>query len=264
MRVYVKLPYRTTQYSVETEEVQILLKLKHLYGQYCYGEIQKSENNVFITIVKSSAQYWRVNIDNCEHYTENPLQEIKNYIYSSDGIESGIFAMHAGGICVKNKASIFAASTTTGKTTLISYLAESGYKYVSDDCIYINMNNMEIYPCHNPLHLRRGGYDILRKNNIIPNGVVEIEDTYDERIVYMPENLSPDVMGLNKIYFINRNDAENSVRSLDKTTAIQRLLASPIKPYKITFEYLNFLDKLTSRCYDLYYKDMSYVRDLMV
>lgn len=262
--MYVKLPYRTTQYSVETEEVQILLKLKHLYGQHCYEEIQKSENNVFITIVKSSAQYWRVNIDNCEHFTENPLQEIKNYIYNSDKIESGIFAMHAGAVCINNRASVFAAATTTGKTTLIAYLVGSGYKYISDDCVNINMCNMEVYPCHNPLHLRRGGYNILQKYNLILDDLVEIEDTYDERIVYTPKNLSSNVMRLDKIYFISRNDTENFVRPFDKATALQRLITSPIKPYTITLEYLSFLDRLTSYCYELYYTDMKYVREIIV
>lgn len=253
MSITIKLPYHIDSYTVDTNRDDIVKNLRSLYGTYCSDS---ADGSIVISVSKSGDKY-TVNWDNRQFITAEPMSCIHNIIYSTKKITPGIFAMHAGAVCRDGKASIFAASTTAGKTTLISYLTQSGFEYISDDCVFIDMADLSVYPFHNPLHLRDGGAEILRKCEKLPNDL-----TYaDERYIYLPQNLSPEKMEIEKIYFIERTANENIVLPMDRKDSFNRLMFSPIVAYNITPEYMRFLNKLTPFCRTLRYADMGCVME---
>lgn len=253
MSITIKLPYHIDSYTIDTNCDDIVKNLSSLYGAYCSNS---ADGSIVISVGISGDKY-TVNWDNRQFIITEPMGCIHNIIYSTKKITSGIFAMHAGAVCHNGKASIFAAATTTGKTTLISYLIQSGFEYVSDDCVFIDMADLSVYPFHNPLHLREGGAEILRKCGKLPNDL-----TYaDERCIFLPQNLSPEKMEIEKIYFIERTDNENIVLPMDRKDSFNRLMFSPIVAYSITPEYMRFLNKLTPFCRTLRYSDMVYVME---
>lgn len=253
MSITIKLPYHIDSYTIDTNCEDIVNTLRSLYGTYCSDS---ADGSIVISVSKPDDKY-TINWNDRKFITAEPMGCVHNIIYNTKKITTGIFAMHAGAVCRNRKASIFAASTTTGKTTLISYLTQSGFEYVSDDCVFIDMDDLSVYPLHNPLHLRDGGAEILRKCGKLPNDL-----TYaDERYIFVPQNLSPEKTEIEKIYFINRTNNENTILPLDRKDSFKRLMFSPIVTYNITPEYMRFLNKLTPFCHTLRYTDMGYVMD---
>ncbi len=251
MSITIKLPYHVDSYTVHTNCEVITGSLRSLYGAYC---TDKTDGSITISVFESDGGF-TVECDDKQYITADPMGCIHNIIYSSKKIVPGIFAMHAGAVCRNGRATVFAASTTTGKTTLISYLIRSGFEYVSDDCVFINMTDLSVYPFHNPVHLRKGGAEILRKSGMLPKDLVYA----DERYIYIPQNLSPEKMGLDKIYFIERTADENVVLPLERKDAFNRLMLSPITAYNITPNYIRFLGTLSPFCMEMQYSDMEYV-----
>lgn len=251
MNITIKLPYHIDSYTVNTNCKAILDNLRSLYGAYC---TDKTDGSINISVFESDSGF-TVECKDKRYITAEPMGCIHNIIYSTKRIVPGIFAMHAGAVCLNGTVTVFAASTTTGKTTLISYLIRSGFEYVSDDCVFINMTDLSVYPFHNPLHLREGGAEILRKCGKLPEDLV----CADERYVYLPQNLSPEKMVLDRIYFIERTEDVNAVLTLDRKEAFNRLMLSPITAYNITPNYIRFLGTLLPFCMEMQYSDMEYV-----
>ena len=54
---------------------------------------------------------------------EYPLEEIVHFVYENNNCKEGHFAFHGGAVTQGDDAYLFLASTTTGKTTLITYLS---------------------------------------------------------------------------------------------------------------------------------------------
>jgi len=252
MKLTIQLPFHLDCYTIETECQEIIRTLRRTYGVYCRTAADED-----------SAEYRIVETDSgCRILhrgqvipTDNPVQHLHNAMFTGRKIVPGIFALHAGGVSRGNKAYIFCAPTTTGKTTLTAYLAERGMAYISDDCVFINMHDFTVSPCHMPIHLREGGYTVLREHGLSPNPIEQA----GERYVYTPRKLSPAKMEIGKILFLTRTSDTNAVHPLSKPEALHRLMLSPITIYPITKEYLLFLHKLIPYCYDVKYCDMTFV-----
>lgn len=223
-----------------------------MYGQYCSSE--RDGAGIVLTVKAVNDGYlltWR----DKSILTSDPIGQIHNILFAEKKIQPDIFALHAGGVCNNGKAYIFAASTTTGKTTLIAYLTQMGFEYISDDCLFIDMNDLSVYPCHLPVHLRSGGVDVLNRYNVIPDNITYV----NERYVYTPAKLSPLKMELEKIFFISRTTSECETRGFTKTKALKQLMLSPIVTYPISKRYIEFLNLLSSYCFTMKYNNMEYV-----
>lgn len=251
----IQLPYHADSLTVRTDSEQIHKIFRDYYGQY----FRAGDGGTITVTLRRSGDVFFLRWGENENPVPDPITALHNILYSTKKIIPGIFAMHAGAVCRDGKAYIFAASTTAGKTTLISYLTSSGFDYVSDDCVFIDMKDRAVYPLHNPIHLREGGVDVLRKYGTLPGDL-----TYaDERYIFLPDNLSPRKMEIGAIFFITRADAVNSVTPIDGKTALNRLMFSPIVSYPISPDYIRFLHMLTPYCSELYYSDMKYVSGLI-
>lgn len=89
------------------------------------------------------------------------LQVIENLMYLTLEPKEGFITLHGGAVAENGKAIILSASTTSGKSTLVSFLRLRGYECITDDEIFISQQTMQIEPVYKEMSLRQGGYDIL-------------------------------------------------------------------------------------------------------
>lgn len=252
MRLHIQLPYHEDSYTVDTECEEIISALRITYGKFCNT---LDCEGLYVYRINRDGEAYKLTYNGHKRNTDTPLQILHNAMFTHKKISPGIFALHAGGVEWGGKAYIFCAATSTGKTTLTAYLTQKGLNYIADDCVFVNMNDLMVYPCHTPIHLRDGGYKVLRDWGVLEDPAFCVDDRY----VYMPENLSSMQMEPGGIFFINRTENENVIEMPDKATALKELMLSPITSYPIDKEHITFLNRLTPYCRSIKYSDMDYV-----
>lgn len=175
-----------------------------------------------------------------------------------------IFAIHGAAVEWQEKAYLFLGATTSGKTTLASYLTSNGFGYITDDCIFLNKTDFHIHPNTTPLHLRDGGVDVLRVYSVLPDSLELLDNGIDRRYVYTPKICVTETLSLERIYFIRRTDNENSIIQMNMTERITEFMKSPIVEYSLSSEYIKFISQLAKYdCHYLLYSDMNYVAEII-
>jgi hypothetical protein len=227
-----------------------------LYSNY----ISNVELSQYIEInVKKENNYYYIKQGINDIKTNSPIQVLENLIFDLIEIQDNIFALHAGAVSHNDKAFVFAASTNIGKTTLTAFLSLNGFDYVTDDCVFIDMQNNDVYPYHKPIHLREGGLQVLKNYNTTIQNFKFINIQTLQRYIFTPPNISLSKLKIADIFFIERTNNENSITNISTYNSLLLLIKSPIKSYKLTHEYLNFLHLISNKCKLLKYSDMNYV-----
>ena len=259
---YLALPFRPIFY-IESDCDKLISKLVLQYGIYAKEHIDISADISFSILRKE--QGYIFSYPNGNHYTETPLLDIGRYISQKTTLKDEILALHGASLEYNGQAYIFLAPTTTGKTTLTSYLSSLGFGYITDDCVIIDRNDFKVYPYNTPIHLRDGGTEVLKKLGILPSSIKTVEEgAFSRRHVYTPLNIVSEAIPLKRIYFIERNDSENKLTSMTTTERATELMKSPITPYEITADYIKLIMRLSKiDCQRLIYKDMSFVKEMI-
>lgn len=260
LTVSVHAPFQTS-FTIKTncKELANSIMLKH--GKYAIESI--IEPDIIIIATKKQSSY-SIYFNGNYLKTNAPLRKIEDIMYENRKYDENTFAIHGGAVEYKGEAYLIVAATASGKTTLTSYLISNGFGYITDDCILLNCSNFDIYPFSTPIHLRRGGYNVLKKLGCLPETVMLLDDVYIKRYVYTPENYITQPIPLKKIFFITRTKNSNRIEKMTTNEKITALLKSPITEYKIDSNYLSFISKLASiPCEKLYYSDMNFVAEVI-
>ena len=196
-----------------------------------------------------------------------PLDKILNFAYNNNSCKDGFFAFHGGAVTKGEDAYLFLASTTTGKTTLIAYLTQMGYSFLNDDCFYLDMDTMEVYPFCAPIHLREGGFQYLQ--SVLPEPLTKYQYMAARsapRYVYFPENRTKQLTKPRGIFFLNRTEdptVTDSCQPMSSFHALSQLMISSLIPYQVNKTYLEFFRRLVPLCYQLTYHNASYVASIL-
>lgn len=256
----IQAPFQTS-FTIKTNcnKLANLVRLKH--GKYASEKIIKSD----MTIVVKKEQFdYMVYYNGNQLKTTTPLKRIEDIMYDNRKYSETIFAIHGGAVEYNNGAYLFIAATTAGKTTLTSYLSSNGFGYITDDCILLDRNNFYIYPFNTPVHLRKGGFDILKHLGTAPKVYNFLDDISIKRYIYSPQNCITHSLPLKKIYFIERTNNRNTLEVMSTTERMNYLLKSPIIEYELNSNYLSFISKLSKvKCSKLYYSDMKFVAEVI-
>lgn len=194
-----------------------------------------------------------------------PVTAIDRYVFDHTAYDESVLALHGGAVEWRGEAYLFLAATTSGKTTLTSYLTSCGCGYVTDDCILIDRSDFCVHPFTTPIQLRDGGLEVLKRYQAVPEGLALLEEGDAlRRWVYTPENRVKEELPLKRIFFIERTEHENAVINMTTTERMTALMKSPITNYTITGDYLRLLSCLAKvECHVLRYCDMRYVKELI-
>ena len=199
------------------------------------------------------------------HTTENPLTELDRYLFEHPTYDASVLALHGAAVEWQGGANLFLAATTSGKTTLTSYLTSFGCGYLTDDCILLDRSTFLVHPCTTPIQLRDGGLEVLKAYQAAPKNLQLLEEAHAlRRWVYTPKNSIEAKIPLKRIFFIERTENENGLIDMSTTERITALMKSPITNYSVTGDYLRLLARLAKiDCHILRYCDMRYVKELI-
>ena len=194
----------------------------------------------------------------------NPLAEIDEIIFDNTVYDEAVLALHGSAVEWDGRAHLFLAATGSGKTTLAAYLTNSGFGYITDDCILLDRSNFQVYPYNCPIHLRNGGLEVLKSLGKVPAGLQYLDDAVMGRYIYTTQNCVTEPLPLGGIYFVERNETANSTHQLSTNENIAELMKSPIINYEITPGYLQLLARLAKEtCRRLIYTDMDFVAEII-
>ena len=255
-------PYQTTC-AIDTNCVLLEKQLALKYGAYI--SVQSAPTNHMIRVTKTENGY-TIKTPTEIFVSDSPLYEIDKYLFDHTEYDPRILALHGAAVEWNGKCHLFLAATTSGKTTLTSYLCHNGFCYLTDDCILLDRKKLCVHPFATPIQLRSGGAEVLKHYNALPSNLERLEEGDNlVRYVYTPNNIPSKAVPLANIFFIERTENENDLMEMSTTERITALMKSPITNYPITGDYLRFLSTLAQKipCYRLRYRDMNYVKELI-
>ena len=194
-----------------------------------------------------------------------PLYDIDRYLFEHATYDESIYALHGAAVEWHGKAYLFLAATTSGKTTLTSYLTSRGFGYLTDDCILLRRSDFYVHPYATPIQLRDGGLEVLRAYDTIPKHLELLEEPNSwRRFVYTPSHCITEPLPLARIFFIQRTEDENTLIPMKSTERMTSLMKAPITNYRVDGDYLRLISRLAKvDCHILRYCDMNYVKELI-
>jgi len=260
-KLFLAFPMQSS-FSISTNIESFINQLRLRYGDYI-AETQALAD--FSIVVTKETDSYKISTNENSTFTKYPLQEIDYLISRHTVYHESVLALHGAAVEWNQSAYLFLAATTSGKTTLTSYLTHRGCGYLTDDCILLDRSTFYIYPYTTPLQIRDGGLDILKKNHAEPFPLKALEEASTLlRWIYTPPNCIKKTIPVKKIFFIERNETHNQVIEMSKQERMIALMKAPITDYKITGDYLRTLSRLASiDCYLLRYCDMNFVKELI-
>lgn len=260
LTISIHAPFQTS-FTIKTncKELAKSIMLKH--GKYAIKSFIQTD--ITIVAIKEQTGY-NIYFNGTYLKTNIPLKKIEDIMYDNRKYDEKIFAIHGAAVEHNDSAYLFVAATTSGKTTLTSFLCLNGFGYITDDCVLMDRSNFAIYPFNTPIHLRKGGFEALNSLNAIPKKYVFLNDAAIKRYIYTPQNCITNSLPLKKIYFIERVKDNNYLEDMGTSDKITHLLKSPIVEYKLNSSYLSFISKLAQiPCNKLYYNDMNFVAEVI-
>lgn len=255
----ISLPFQTTyRISTNCPTLPALLSLK--YGEYVSENSTQSAN--FEIVVIRAGSLYNIFFQGKKIVSQTVLLTIDQILFENTIYDPGIFALHGGSVESSGKAYLLLAPTTSGKTTLTSFLVSQGFGYLTDDCILLDRSTFQVHPCRIPLHLRPGGLSVLERYCAVPPNLQALG--IESRYVYSPANSVDRAIPLGGIFFITRTDDDNRVIEMNTNERILALMNSPITNYNVDSTYLKFLSRLAKfTCQKLYYSDMRFVAEVI-
>lgn len=253
-RYLIKLPYQN-EFLIITEIEKIYEDLLLKYGRYasiCYEDI------IIHNTIKAYSEEngYTVKYQNKVYHVPSAIQAIIELIGKDRKYDECVYAMHGAAVEKDGQAYLFLARTGTGKTTLTAYLTLNGFGYITDDCILVHKDNLNISPCSTPIQMREGGLKVLK--SYFPDFDEELKQVSD-RYALFPTNFEEKNLPIKEIFFIDRTDL-NEIRELPSIDKNQLLLKSSLTGHKLSADILRFVSKLSKvKCYELKYKDLDFV-----
>ena len=221
----------------------------------------KMYDNIFKTydtlkIIETNGIY-SVCIGAKQFETLDPIKDIEVILRTKD-INEKYYVMHSGGVAYNNKAILFSAPTNSGKSTAITFLANKGMTYISDDNIVIDISSKKVIPFYKPVLLRKSSMEILRRYGIdIPQRFRGEKDM--QRIIWKPQKFIQQSLEIDKILIPKISDV-NKIERLSKDATMNHLAMSAIKPYRPTTKIMKFLYKLSDmECFIIHFNDLDYI-----
>jgi len=261
---YINLPYSTVAFEIKTNSTEIFDELSLLYGRFISPTRPTNKEKTFTIEIFREATAYRISAGNQDLVTDNPLQVAKDILYENTKYSQLVMALHGAAVEYKGNAYLFLASTNSGKTTLTSYLTQMGMGYITDDCILVDRNSLSILPQCTPIHLREGGLQVLRNLHIGLPKLSHLKNKTIDRYVYIPKNCAEAPLPIARIYFILRNEKENSVKQITGIHAVVKLMKSMMLPYRLTDNDMKIFQQLDKTgCEEILYKDLDYVYSLI-
>lgn len=264
MRTFLlKMPFQA-EWRIAADCPRVIANLAMEFGRYITEAADDGAAD--FCIWKRDGADYEIFAGEVLYHSETPVHFLGRYLFEHPSYTPEVLAWHGASVEWQGRACVFLAATTTGKTTLTSYLVHSGFGYLTDDCVLLDRAELTVHPFTTPLHLREGGVAVLRERGALPENLVCFEDKEGLcRYVYTPKNCVKRALPLGEIFLLERTEDENTLLPMTANEKLAALLRAPITPYPLSADYLRFLSDV-GRCYGkrLQYADMDFVKEVIV
>ena len=169
--------------------------------------------------------------------------------------------LHGAAMIYNGCTFLFISHTGGGKSTLACFLSKQGLGYLSDDQVEIDPETMIITGKYKSIDLREGGFELLKRANLLQNNEVCFDPTPGrERYKYLPPRSLNPQYPLGPIYFLERKEQGNVIVPLTKSESMQRLITNSIYPVDVSGTYIRNIKKIAEHVQGvLRYSDMTYI-----
>lgn len=253
--------------KISTESCRVKNIIKKIFGELVSEEkvVGKIEEELEIIINESNNKYI-LEGRNCT-YKLDSIDKVAFYLYRiidklTEEYSKDEYSIFHGGVMKKNTNSIaIIAPSMSGKSTLITYLYTNGYRYVSDDYIFVNRENLLVNSYPMPVSLRNIDVlsDRLSSNYIVASGYNDLKAEFNYLI--QMKNVYKGKNRLGQVWFINRAE-NNSFQKLRKGELFEMLIlnlkntkrmdidqkaiiniCNTVEGYRLTYSSLNYAFK---------------------
>jgi len=245
-KINIVRPYHKPDFFIETTCKELADVLNLIYAPFiCEEEPSENSTKMFFG-------------DNPPSYEE--LQMIENAMYDSTIIDESHLAIHAATLEYNGRAFLFSGYTEAGKSTLTSYLCNSGINYFSDDLAIIERNSLCVRPFPRPIQLREGGFSVLEKHSIDLSAAKYYKyGGLSRHILNMPQDLNKSAE-IGGIFFIERSDI-NDCQPVTKSEAFTRILKNLYIYIPSDITLIKLIKQISEKpVFHLKYKDMDFVK----
>ena len=126
-KITIKMPFQAS-FCIETDCDALFGKLILQYGDYAVSD--EFDEAWKFCIRKCGDEY--VFVSPRESFTTStPLSELDRYIFENNVYDPSVLALHGAAVEWQGGAHIFLAATTSGKTTLCTYLTSQGFGFLT-------------------------------------------------------------------------------------------------------------------------------------
>jgi len=258
--LYVKCPCQSC-YNIITNCYFVVKHLSLKYGVYVFFSKPCTDLDIInIEVISDDMDYFYIKTSDGFCKTKEPLRVLDSFMKKLNKYDSEYLFFHGGGVAYNDEAYLFLGATTSGKTTLVGYLANTDFKYITDDCIPINKKDLQVCPHCTPLMLRYNGKKILESRGVKTDAFPKIQFGDGQRYTYTPEMLQKALVPIKKIFFIKLSCVEK-IKKMTKKEALLELLSSTLLEYDIDSDYLKIMMRLSAiPCFFVHYSDMDFLK----
>lgn len=253
-RIVVHFPYAKNSFMICTDNLKLLELLKIYYGtmvsdEYLNVTILRYICGIFsIDNDKSSEKIIDLDVN---HIICNIVMYIRNHIKLDDDW----YIYHASCSTIGNKTYMFVGHSSSGKTTLTTFLHyQPNVTTICEDICIINYKTLQVVSINRPFFLRQTSYDLLVAHynlNIIDEG--KFRYNISEKIIAYPNSIVPNVLyKVDEIIFLKLNNKFEKIRvnglenllinSFNELNIYKGVCSSSIISKKIPMYNMNYYD----------------------
>ncbi len=232
-------------------------------GTIClYNKFGQSNVKINLMIYKENECYF-IDVfynDFRKKYMHKSIDEAKGNIYAilfrSDYLKREFkkcISIHAGSVMIKEQLVLVLGESGKGKSSLTYYLTKRGFKYFSDETVYMQKEGkfLKTIPFYTPLMLRK---DIAIANNILEKIYVNKESYLEEKFIIGVNNIVKEPQDATGIIIIPDWNPKNTfyVKKISSTDAFSSIVKN--------LSSSEYIDKVNIILYILKNFDVYYLR----
>ena len=212
MKIYkinVKIPHTTNVYTIYSDNLELVKKLKIYYGSFIdeFDYIGTNTIRYIEGILSIKKQpFGNAGVQNENVALSNIIMYIRNHIIT----EPDWFLYHGACSVINGKTYLFIGHSTAGKTTLSTFLHyQPNVISVSEDICIVNYKELTVESIQRPFFLRQKSYDLLTGGydlDIHRLGIINYN--INEKIIANMNSIQPgQIYKIDEIIFLHLNDA---------------------------------------------------------
>ncbi len=266
--IYIEIPNVYPSVEIMCNEESVIRYFMNMFRPYAFeGVTQKNAARFrFYYDGQGALMVEHVHKGKCFHI-KSAIRHIEDFLLKKATLEKDYLMLHGAAVEKDGYAVLFLAPSETGKSTLVSYLCNKGFRYITDERILIDTKTKEVLPFPKTIMLREGGFNILAKRYQLDINTELF--TYEDirRYFWNPRNECHSPAKILRICVLNRSENRGfTISDIPYEMRLDNILANSMicQNRPIIEAYLSAcLIPMSQVCYSNVEPWVEYLEDLM-